>query len=180
MEKWKYFHESKRYNWYVSNQGRVRKVSKTTEYDRIVELSLSGGHTSSRYYCFALNDMPEKYLHRLVAKMFIDNPESKRTVNHIDGNKLNNHVDNLEWSTYTENMLHASRTGLRVYKKNPEVQKRKDEYAKKVLANKAYHRKRMLRAYELRASGLIYSEIAKIMDITQGNARRLVMKFKIY
>ena len=112
MEQWKQFHESKRYNWFVSNYGNVRKVSKTTNYDRIIELSLTGGHKNNRYYAFALNDMPEKYLHRLVAKQFIPNPENKSTVNHIDGNKLNNHIDNLEWATYTENMHHAIKNGL--------------------------------------------------------------------
>ena len=149
MENWKYFHESKRYNWYVSNQGRVRKVSKTTDYDRIVELSLSGGHVNSRYYCFALNDMPEKYLHRLVAKMFIDNPENKRTVNHIDGNKLNNHVDNLEWATYKENMDHAFDTGLR----------RRSFESKHVTELKA-------EVVNLRDSGFSYRKIAETLGIS--------------
>lgn len=51
-------------------------------------------------------------VHRLLALHFMPNPENRRTVNHIDGNKLNNELINLEWATDSENIQHAYDNGL--------------------------------------------------------------------
>lgn len=53
-----------------------------------------------------------KFVHRLVAISFLDNLENKRTVNHLDGDKLNNTLENLEWATDQENVSHAFKHGL--------------------------------------------------------------------
>ena len=54
-----------------------------------------------------------RIVYRLIAETFIPNPEGKKTVNHIDGNRNNNHVSNLEWMTFKENSDHATENGLR-------------------------------------------------------------------
>lgn len=55
------------------------------------------------------------YIHRLVAKYFIDNPHGKKEVNHIDADKSNNCVTNLEWVTIQENRDHAKANKLLPY-----------------------------------------------------------------
>lgn len=51
-------------------------------------------------------------LHRALALTYLPNPENKRTVNHMDGNKQNNCLTNLEWATDAENIKHAYDNGL--------------------------------------------------------------------
>jgi hypothetical protein len=58
---------------------------------------------------------------RLVAMTFIDNPENKEQVNHIDGNKLNNDISNLKVMTRGEHSkLHRKQdleNGKELFKK---------------------------------------------------------------
>ena len=41
--------------------------------------------------------------HRLVATSFIENPEGKLCIDHINNDKMDNNVNNLRWTTHTEN-----------------------------------------------------------------------------
>ncbi|MBC1286901.1 HNH endonuclease [Listeria booriae] len=89
---------------YVDKNGFLRK-------SKVLGQSLRG----KGYPCVGLlvNGKQTRYsVHRLVAQTFIPNPDDKREVNHIDGNKMNNHASNLEWVTPQENVQHSFAIGL--------------------------------------------------------------------
>lgn len=47
-----------------------------------------------------------KYIHQIVARAFIPNPDNKKFVNHKNLQKDDNDVSNLEWVTHSENIIH--------------------------------------------------------------------------
>ena len=56
--------------------------------------------------------------HKLIAEMFLDNPNGYPFVMHIDGNRQNNAVDNLQWCTKSMYLKHSN--ALRKAGKLPE------------------------------------------------------------
>lgn len=46
-------------------------------------------------------------VHRLMAMLFIPNPDNKSEINHKNGNRQDNRIENLEWVTRNENIQHA-------------------------------------------------------------------------
>jgi len=54
----------------------------------------------------------QRYVHRLVAELYVENPNNLNQVNHKDGDKSNNHYSNLEWVTSLANVTHAIKNGF--------------------------------------------------------------------
>lgn len=65
-----------------------------------------------------------KQLHRIIAEVFIPNPNNLPQVNHKDDNKLNNSADNLEWCTNKYNANYGNRNyNLRLSHAKPIINK---------------------------------------------------------
>lgn len=106
------------YNMYeVSTFGNVRN-KKTGKILR--QSKREGGYMSVG---LMRNDDTRKTpsVHRLVASTFIENPENKPQVNHLDKNRSNNNVNNLEWCTSKENNIHKSNTLTQTTNQNIKV-----------------------------------------------------------
>ena len=88
-------------NYIITNDGKVYN-SQRNKY--LVPVKNAGG-----YMFVSLSDGQDRKsftIHRLVALLFIDNPNNYLEVNHIDFDKTNNNVDNLEWISRSDNMKH--------------------------------------------------------------------------
>jgi len=76
-------------------------------------------------YIYVFGNLVRLYVHRIVASLFVPNPEGHKFVDHIDGNRANNNSSNLRWCTPQQNCFNKSKTSSvtsskykGVYKKN--------------------------------------------------------------
>lgn len=88
--------------YFVSDRGDVRKP----------DGSISSQSLSNKGYprvCIKNKDGKWRTVnvHRLVASVFIPNPDNLPQVNHKNGVKNDNRVENLEWVTSSDNIRHA-------------------------------------------------------------------------
>ena len=103
IPKWKKYYE-------VNEYGDVR--------NKKTKNLITGDINNAGYHRVCLYNKPKKkrfFRHRLVALLFLENPNNYTEVNHIDGDKNNNHVSNLEWVDRQKNEREAHRTGLKLY-----------------------------------------------------------------
>lgn len=92
----------KNYNYEVSNLGNVRNIK--------TKRVLKPEYSNKGYACVQLikNHKIKKFrIHRLVAKLFIPNPDNLPEVNHKDEDKSNNCVENLEWCNKSYNVNYS-------------------------------------------------------------------------
>lgn len=87
--------------WYISSDGKYFT-------DKMKELTLfdtGRGYLSCKISKHPINK--NIYIHKLVAQLFIPNPNNYPQINHKNGNKYDNSVENLEWCTQKQNNQHS-------------------------------------------------------------------------
>lgn len=89
--------------YYVTDSGDVysKKGKKL-----VPVLNHRGYYTVKIFY--EVGKYKTKFIHRLVAEAFIENPNNLETVNHKNGIKTDNSKDNLEWMSRLDNTKHAA------------------------------------------------------------------------
>jgi len=108
-------------------------------------------------------------VHRMVALAFLENPENKSQVNHINGIRNDNRLINLEWVTHSENAKHSFIIGLSSNKgENNPCASLTDEQAKEILANYEFGKKAR--------SGITKKQIAQKYNTTESVIKRLVQR----
>lgn len=109
-EQWKFIPNTSN-EYIVSNLGNVMSLPKINKngrgnyVDSGTKLKPIVNNRGYLYVRIRVNGkMKKEYIHRLVANVFIKNPQNKPFVNHKDCNPKNNAVENLEWCTPQENV----------------------------------------------------------------------------
>ncbi len=114
----------------VSNLGRVRTFHPKENNAILRPYRMKNGYLQLCLYKGKISC--KKYVHRLVAEAFVENPDGKAQVNHIDENKENNASDNLTWTTSAENLAYGSRKEKQktTFEQNGKLLKTVDCYSK--------------------------------------------------
>lgn len=89
---------------FVSNYGRVKKEQPNGEFS-LVKCYPAGGYLMF-FYRKKTGKTSSLYVHRVVAELFVDNPNKNELVIHKDYDKTNNRAENLSWVSRKEVTAH--------------------------------------------------------------------------
>lgn len=89
-------------------------------------------------------------VHRLVAEVYLPNPDGKKEVDHINTNRIDNRVENLRWCTHEENsnnpITRQNMSEVHKGKHHTEETKKKMSEAKKGKPKSEEHRRKLSEA----------------------------------
>ena len=97
-EEWRQIEKCPEYE--INRKGDIRRISDGRPVRTKAQKKIYGGYVRAGLYANGVSTQID--VHRAVAIAFIPNPENKKHVHHIDGDKTNNAVYNLAWVTRAE------------------------------------------------------------------------------
>jgi len=105
MEIWRPMLEAEGY--LVSDKGRVMNVK--------FGFVLKPNQTPENYLFYTLRDHNKinhrYYIHKLIGKYFIPNPDNLPLIDHLDGDTFNNNISNLRWASASDNNQNQKKRG---------------------------------------------------------------------
>lgn len=128
----------------ISNHGRVKSIDRRVRNHKcgatrtIKEHIIHSTDNGNGYQIVGLRGNGKRknfYVHRLVAEHFIEKPDGKEYINHMDYNRANNNVANLEWCTQKENMVYSI-DRLKKPKPNAKLSNTGERYITKTLTRR--------------------------------------------
>lgn len=98
----------------ISSKGRIKRMSYVDSNGKLHRSRIMSKRLrTDGYEDISLTDLEHKRhtykVHRIVALVFIPNPNNLSDVNHIDENRSNNCVSNLEWLSHYDNNNYGTR-----------------------------------------------------------------------
>ena len=84
-------------------------------YKMFMSATLTGRDENNLYYRLGLvkdGKSNRYYIHQLLGKNFLENPNNYREIDHIDGNKTNNSLENLRWCSASTNQSNKPRMAI--------------------------------------------------------------------
>lgn len=100
--------------YHVTKDGKVYSKKKRGSISTWVEKHCRKVYTGYLKVGLTANGISTSFsVHRLVAMVYIPNPNNYPIVMHLDDNKTNNKVENLQWGTYSMNNKEAYDRGLK-------------------------------------------------------------------
>jgi hypothetical protein len=121
-------------NYMISDEGRVFSIKK----HKFLKPRLNNW---GYYYVSLYNYNIKKNftVHRLVGLHFLENPENKKLIDHINNNKLDNRLNNLRWCSYTENNINKKISNRNTSEiKGVYFNKKCNKYLARIMINNKY------------------------------------------
>lgn len=144
--------------YFVSNKYRIKSVKRGKE--RLLVLTVCNGYVR---IMTSVNNKKKTFLfHRVLAILFIPNPNNYPFINHKDLDRSNYNLSNLEWCTQSQNVIHAFKNGR----------------CKKTKFSAGGRKLTDVQILDIYNSEIHYSELSKMYGVTATSIGNIKMGYK--